>query len=210
MLVSALIAQLAANEATKGLADTLGVELKGLEEVDTKDLAGLQGKAEQAEQRATEAQQQITDLNTQVAKLGDDVKGAEDLKKQAEDAQAKVTRYEDEKRQLLREQAFRKAAKERGIKEEALGAAAKLADLSKVEVDLTTGKVSGINDDTIDGLKADHGFLFAEEKPGESATGGASDTIPAPPPAGKDGGSATNPKMSELVWKGVREQAGIK
>jgi len=145
------IEALAKGEATKALAESLKKDLADLVNVEAAEIPAALEKA-MAIGKAAEAQ--VVELTTAAKALGDQVEGAKAL-------QAKVTAYEGEKRETILSGAFGAWAKENGLPDVAVATARKLADLSKVEVDLATAKVTGLTKEIAEGLKKDHPVLFA-------------------------------------------------
>lgn len=178
MKISEVIAKLEADPNTKALGTELRGDLAAILDQDTKAIGAAVTESAGLREKLTKAEGQVTELSASVKSLDEKAKGADDLKK-------KVEGFETEKRAGLVGAAFKKAAKEHGIPEEAHATAEKLVDLSALKVN-EKGEVAGLTKELFDGLTKAHPVLLNKT----AAPAGAAQTSPALPPAAPASASA--------------------
>lgn len=159
--LSAIIAALLLTDAGKPLGEELGKTFTGpLAEIDSAELVT----------RLTTAETQNTQFAAQVKTLGEGATAAEALK-------TRVTALEGEKRTALINASFAAEAVKHGINKDAVSTAMRLADVSKLEVDIDKGTVGGLTKEMFDGLKTANPILATQAPaaipPAPAGSGGA-------------------------------------
>jgi len=182
MKLTEAIEALGKAEATKALAETLKAELGPLAGEDAKELST---RFIASAERATKAEGQVKELTEAAKAVAGQGKEIEALK-------AKVSGFENEKRETILAREFSARAVEAGLSTAAVATARKLADLSEVQVDIEKGAVTGLTKEVFEGLKAAHPVLFAAPAAGQ-----------APPLPAGSGGGAPPPNVGDSLPGGV-------